>query len=178
MASDYGRNFGFRRSDESSRVSEGRFRTPATGPPLLLGTCVEIDPAEEGYLKEGAAGALPRTGICGLLLQEESHISSIYDQQVQDSFNLGVAKLNTLSVVTNGAGTKVWFKNTPAQNRLDGRAIPAVSIFDPAGLAVGVRLRWDGTKWAALGANAAEQAHMEVTFWNPASGLLEATLLK
>lgn len=178
MASDYGLNFGFRRSDESLRVSEGRVRTPATGAPLLLGTCVEIDPANAGYLRQAAAGAAPRTGICGLLVQEESHIDSIYDAQVKDSFDLGVAKLNTLSVITNGPGTKVWFKNTPAQNRLDGRTIAPVTIFVVAGIAVGVRLRWNGTQWEALGANPAEQAHLEVTFWNPDSGLLEATCLK
>ena len=38
MASDYGLHFGFRRSDETLRVSEGRFRTPVTGTALLIGS--------------------------------------------------------------------------------------------------------------------------------------------
>jgi hypothetical protein len=176
MASDYGLNFGFRRSDESLRVSEGRVRTPADGDPLLLGTCVEIDPENPGYLRAAAANAKPRTGICGLLVQEEVWDRSIYDTVILDSFSLGVAYKNRLSVITNGPGSKVWFKNTPAQQRADGRDVPPVTIFATAGIEVGAKLGWDGTRWAVTADEA--NAHMEVTFWNADQAFLEATLLK
>ncbi len=109
MASEYGLNFGFRRSDESVRVSEGRFKTPATGAALLIGTAVQIDPANEGYLKPCAANAALVPGVAGILVQEEAHFGSIYGQDVSlyDSFNLGTAKLNQLSVVSTGRRMKV-----------------------------------------------------------------------
>lgn len=176
MASDYGLNFGFRRSDESYRVSEGRVRTPKTGPALLIGTAVEIDPNNPTYLRAAAANAKPRTGICGLLVQEEIWDRSFYEQSVIDSFYLGVAKLNRLSVITNGPGVKVWFRNTVAQTRADGRVIPAVSVINTTGLAVGSQLGWDGTVWTATSATVTA-AHMEVTFFDSVRGLTEATLL-
>lgn len=176
MASDYGLNFGFRRSDESSRVSEGRQRTPV-GSALVLGTCVEIDPANEGFLRQGAASAPPRTGICGLLLQELDWDVSIYDGEVIDSFAKGVAKPNRLSVITNGAGTKVWFRNTAGATRADGRVIPARTLVDFTGLVLGSSLLWNGTAWADAGATPAV-AHMEVTEIDVAGEYLEATLLK
>jgi len=176
MASDYGLHFGFRRSDESYRVAEGRFRTPATGNALLIGTCVEIDPANPGFVRVAAANAAARTGVCGVLLQEEFDVS-IFSVGEVDSFMRGVAKRNRLSVITNGAGTKVWFKNVDATNRADGRATNAVSIVDfTGGIAVGDQLGWNGTKWAKAATPAA--AHMEVTEVDSAKGYLEAVFLK
>lgn len=181
MASDYGLNFGFRRSDESMRIAEGRVKTPAAGAPLLLGTAVELDPANEGFLRVAAADAVPRPGICGLLVQEEVWDRSLYGQQELDSFSLGVAKRNRLSVITNGDGTKVWFRNTPAQSRADGRQIDAVTMVTGiATVTVGTRLGWDGTFWAAVSgaAGAPTNAFMEVTFVRPDDSFLEATLLR
>lgn len=146
MASDYGLNFGFRRSDESLRLSEGRFKTPV-GSTLKLGTAVEIDPASAGYLKQSAANAVPVPGKSGLLLQEENHLRNTYDTWGYDSFDMGIAQADKLSVITSGAGVKVWFKNTAGETRADGRVISAVTMFTAAGLAVGERLGWDGTKW-------------------------------
>jgi hypothetical protein len=123
--SDYGLNFGFLRSDESSRSgAEGRFKTPV-GSALLLGTMVEIDPATPGYLKQSAINAAVVTGYAGLLLQELEWDRSIYESEadVIDSFMKGVAKPNKLAVITSGAGTKVWFKNTAGVTRADGREI-------------------------------------------------------
>jgi hypothetical protein len=154
----------------------GRVKTPVDGDPLLLGTCVEIDPNTPGYLRVAAAGALPRTGICGLLVQEEIWDRSIYETVVMDSFSHGVAYKNRLSVVTNGPGAKVWFQNTPGQDRADGRSIPAVSMFASASVAVGAKLGWNGTLWAVTAT--AEAAHMEVTFFDANKALVEATLLK
>lgn len=177
MASDYGLNFGFRRSDESSRVSEGRFRTPAgEAGIMLLGTCVEIDPENEGFLRQGASGAEARTGICGLLVQEEVMFRSVYENEKVDSFQLNRSKPNKLSVITNGPGTKVWFQNTPQQDRADGRVVPAVTIVDLTDVSVGTGLAWNGTRWVAAGEGL--PAHMEVTEVNEDAGYCEATLLR
>lgn len=184
MASDYGLNFGFRRSDESYRIAEGRFRTP-TGEDgiMLLGTCVEIDPTEdktaqgEGILRQAAADAEARPGICGLLVQEEIMIRSLYEHDQVDSFQINQSKANTQSVITNGAGVKVWFQNTAQQNRADGRVVAAVDIVDVTGLSVGDQLGWDGSQWAAVDGAAINNAFMEVTEVDEANGYVEATLL-
>ena len=148
MASDYGLNFGFRRSDESMATREGRFKTPATGNPLLIGTAVEIDPANPGYLKQCAASAAAVTGLRGILVQEESHISGIFDTGLlgHDSLDLGLAKKDQLSVMWAGVGTKVWFRNTGAYAR-GTRSKGAVSIAVLAGVVVGDSLGWNGTAW-------------------------------
>lgn len=148
MASDYGLNFGFRRSDESMATREGRFKTPATGTALLIGTAVQIDPATPGYMKPCAANAAAVSGLSGILVQEESHIYDIFSQPTgHDSYDLGVAKLDQLSVIWAGIGTKVWFRNTAAYAR-GTRAKAATHMVLMTGLAVGDRLGWDGTRWA------------------------------
>lgn len=149
MASDYGLNFGFRRSDESLLRREGRFKTPADGDALLLGSAVEIDPAEPGYLKQSAANAVAVVGLRGLLVQEDSHIGDIFSNSPDrghDSYDLGYAKLDTLAIMVAGPGAKVWFRNSAAYSR-GGRTRDAVTILAGSGLAVGDRLGWDGSKW-------------------------------
>ena len=149
MASDYGLNFGFRRSDESMATREGRFKTPDTGAALLIGSAVEIDPAKPGYLKQSADAAVAVSGLRGLLVQEENHIGSIFSASPfngHDSLDLGAAKLDQLSVMWAGIGTKVWFRNTAAYSR-NGRTKAAVNIVDLTGVVVGDSLGWNGTKW-------------------------------
>jgi hypothetical protein len=173
--SDYGLNFGFLRSDESSRsAAEGRFKTPV-GSAYLLGTMVEIDPANPGYLKQSAADAEVVTGYCGLLLQELDFDRSIYESgpDALDSFQKGIAKPNRLAVITSGAGTKVWFKNTAQINRADGRVVAARTIATVTGLAVGDEFGWDGAKWAET----ATAKVMKVTAVNEPKQLVEAVLL-
>lgn len=178
MASDYGLNFGFRRSDETMRVAEGRFRTPA-GSSLVMGTCVEVDPAEPGYMRQGAANAAPRTGICGLLLQELDWDFSIYETSIVDSYDKGVARPGRLSVITNGSGVKVWFRNTAQINRADGRVIPARTLVDfTGGIDLGDQLGWNGTAWAVVDGATVTEAHMEVVDVDNDGEYLEATLLK
>ena len=179
MASDYGLNFGFRRSDESLRVSAGRYRTPAGEDGILqIGTCVEIDPDNPGYLRVPTTNAVARTGICGMLLQEEIMFRSIYEHEYVDSFQLGLTKPNTLSVVTNGAGAKVWFRNTPQVERADGRVVPAVTIVAGIGdLSVGDQLGWNGTAWALVTGGLTE-AHFEVTEVDADASYIEAVCLK
>ena len=150
MASDYGLNFGFRRSDESMATREGRFKTPATGDPLLIGIAVELDAANPGFLKVCAANAAPVSGLRGLLVQEESHLGGVFAASPllgHDSIDLGLAKKDQLSVMWAGVGTKVWFKNTPAYNR-GTRSRDAVQMVDLTGVAVGDSLGWNGTRWA------------------------------
>lgn len=157
MASDYGLNFGFRRSDESMATREGRFKTPATGTPLRMGSAVELDPANPGYLKQCAAGATAVSGLRGLLVQEESHLGSVFDAAPylgHDSFDLGTAKLDQLSVMWAGVGTKVWFRNTDAYNR-GTRSRGAVEMVTEAGLAIGDQVGWDGSKWVESTGDAA-----------------------
>lgn len=178
MASEYGLNFGFRRSDESYRSSEGRFRTPVGGAPLLIGTAVQIDPAAPGFVKVCDANAPMVPGVAGILVQEEQHIGSIYSQDVYtlDSFQYGIAKKNTLSVITTGAGTKVWFRNTNGQTRADGRVINAVTICNITGAALGDTLGWDGAKWVKT--TTASAAWMTITSINTATNYVEGVFLK
>lgn len=145
MASDYGLNFGFRRSDESNATREGRLKTPV-GSALLLGTAVEVNPASAGYLKQSAADAAPKTGKSGILVQEENHIPGLFDVPGHDSLDLGTAKADKLSIIWSGQGTKVWLKNTDAYSR-GGRTKDAVTVVDLTGVAVGDSLGWDGSKW-------------------------------
>jgi hypothetical protein len=176
MASSYGLNFGFRRSDETVRVAEGRFKTPASGPALLIGTAVQIDSATPGYVKACSAQAPLVPGFSGLLLQEEIMFRSIYEQQVVDVYALGVAKLNRLSVITSGAGTKVWLQNTASSTRADGRVIPAVNIWVTTGVGVGDYLGWNGTAWAKT--TVAAEQWMVVTYLDAANGKCEAVMVK
>lgn len=178
MASDYGLNFGFRRSDESVRVSEGRFKTPVAGSALLIGTAVQIDPATPGYLKTCAASAPIVPGVAGLLVQEEAHWGSIYGQAIDtyDSTNLGIAKKNQLSVINTGAGVKVWFKNTTGQTRADGRVTSSVTMATTTGVALGDSMGWDGTKWIKV--TDLTTAWMTVTAINAAGGYFEGVLVK
>lgn len=176
--SDYGLNFGFLRSDESSRSgAEGRFKTPV-GSSLLLGTMVEIDPASAGYLKQSASNAVVITGYAGLLLQELDFDRSIYESgpDALDSFQKGVAKANRLAVITSGAGTKVWFKNTAGVTRADGRVIASRTMATLTSVVVGDVLGWDGSKWVEV-AGGVTNAVMKVTDINATAGRVECVLL-
>lgn len=174
MASDYGRNFGFRRSDEQGRNSEGRFKTPVASA-LKIGTAVEIDPASAGYLKQSAANAIPVPGKSGLLVQEENFIRGTYESVGYDSYNNGVALPDKLSVITYGTGVKVWYLNTAGETRADGRVISAVTMFTASGLAVGERLGWDGSKWVESDGTTIPHWFV-VTSVNVSGGYVEAVL--
>ncbi len=176
--SDYGLNFGFRRSDESSRsAAEGRYRTPV-GSALALGTMVQIDADNPGFLEQAPANTALQTGFSGLLLQELDFERSVYESEMGlvDSYMKGVAKANRLAVITSGAGTKVWYKNTPQINRADGRVVPARTMATITGLTVGAQLGWNGTTWVATDATTTEAA-MKVTTVDTSKGYFEAVLL-
>lgn len=176
--SDYGLNFGFLRSDESSRsAAEGRFKTPV-GSSLRLGTMVEVDPASPGYLKASAINAELVTGFSGLLLQELEWDRSVYESEASlvDSYMKGVAKANRLAVITSGPGTKVWFKNTAGVTRADGRVISAVTMATLTGVAVGDKLGWDGTKFIEVNGTTVTNVIFTVTAVDTAKGLVEAVM--
>lgn len=178
MASDYGLNFGFRRSDETMAIREGRFKTPV-GSALRIGTAVEIDPTNPGYLRQCAANRPLVPGVSGLLVQEESHIGSIFDaapNMGHDSYDLGIAKPDQLSVIWGGAGTKVWFQNTAAYAR-GNRSRAAVQMLDPTGLTVGDSLGWDGDTWVEADGTTIP-AWLTVTAINTSNGYAEAVLTR
>ena len=187
MASNYGRNFGFRRSDESMAIREGRLRTPASGT-FRLGMLVAIDPSAAGYLKAAAANQVGLGGTVGLLVQEEQFIGSIYGQGVEhyDSNNLGLAKNNTLSVIWAGPGTKVWFQNTAAETRADGRVLSAVTMWTTTGAVIGSYLTWDGTKYVvddpdgggAVVAASESNSMLRITAVDTVAGYCEAVLIR
>lgn len=174
MASTYGDNFGFRRSDESMAVREGRFKTPASGDPLRIGTAVEIDPDEPGYMKASAAATDPQVGFHGLLVQEEDHISELRDVPGRTSDDYGFAKRDKYSIIWSGRGTKVWFKNTPEKVGFDGYTHDAVDMGTFTGVEVGDLLTWNGTKWVAT---ASANAWMKVTAVSDAADYVEAVLI-
>lgn len=150
MASDYGLNFGFRRSAETMARQVGRYKTPAgAAGALQIGTAVKIDAAEAGYLVACEDGDPLIPGFSGLLVQEDEHIDfgSGYTPSSIDSFDLGVTAPNRLSAFWFGAGVTVWMKNSPEITRVDGRVIPAVTMFDPTSVEVGGYLGWNGTAW-------------------------------
>jgi hypothetical protein len=175
MASTYGYNFGFRRSDESYRSSEGRFRTPATGAPLLIGTAVKIDPAKPGYLTPAAANDPIVPGVCGILLQEEQPFNNVFELPVTDTHDLGLAKRDTLSVITTGAAVKVWYKNSAADARRPEVTYPAVTMSDLTGVALGDKLGWDGTKFVKVAATSSA-IWFTVTAVNTDTGYFEGVL--
>lgn len=159
MASDYGLNFGFRRSDETMRSgNEGRQKVPAAGT-FHQGDLVELDPANPGFIKMSAAGAPIEPGFRGLLIQEEGWDASIYEAAPGDSFTRGLVRNGRLCSIWTGAGLKIWLKNTAAQTRADGRAIEAREVITETGLAIGDLVEWDGAKFVeATGADDAAKA--------------------
>ena len=176
MASDYGLNFGFRRSDESMAVREGRLKTPVAGT-FRIGSLVMFDPASVGYLKVATSGAVGEGATVGLLVQEEIWDRSIYETSHLDSFGLGLAYNNRPSVIVAGAGTKVWFANTAGSTRADGRVIAAVTMVDlttgtPAVLDY---LTWDGTKYVK---GVAADSMLRITAINASAGTCEAVLTR
>lgn len=183
MASNYGLNFGFRRSDESMAIREGRLRVPVAGT-FRQGSLVAMDTANAGFLKAATAGQIGYGGTVGLLVQEDAHLPSVYDAEHFDSFSTryGVAKNNTLAILWAGAGTKVWFRNTAAETRADGRVIAAVTMADLTGVVIGDYLKWDGTKYAKSAAvdDAARLAEsmLRVTAVDVAAGYVEAVLVR
>jgi hypothetical protein len=179
MASDYGLNFGFRRSDESLSTREGRQTVPATGT-FYQGQAVAVDPAAPGYLKEAATDQVPSPGFVGVLVQEEAHFRGIYDLQWSDSDTLGKVVNSKMAIIWGGAGVKIWLKNTAATTKPDGVVIAAKTIVSGTGATwpvVGDYLAWDATAHAWKKGTAATGLARVTSASNEAGGYVEATLV-
>ena len=168
---------------------EGRFKTPTTGSRLLIGTAIEIDFANPGYLKQGGAGARPVPGVSGILIYEDQFLvngpmGSINSPLRVDSSQLAFAQLGRYAVLTTGAGCKFWFKNVASRTTPDGFPFPAISPvagLGSGGVALGDYLGWNGSQWATVGAAgsaAPDTAFFQVVTLNDSAASLEATLLK
>lgn len=170
-------------------IREGRLKVPATGT-FRQGSLITFDPANLGagtqpsLIKAAADGQIGEGGTVGLLVQEDSHISSVFGAEYIDTFSsrYGVAKNGVLTTLWCGAGTKVWFRNTAAQTRSDGRVIAAVNMVDFTDVVALGYLTWTGTVYAgktgAAAAATAANSMFRVTALDAAAGYLEATLIR
>lgn len=122
----YTRNFGMRGFENVVRTA--RFRVPKTadatgagqeGGLFLIGTAVQIDPADPGFLKRPDANQEPDPS-CGIVVYE--HIqrmgSDPYTTTAQD---FEVVPAGQYAQVMRGPGVKVWFKNTDEAVSYDGK---------------------------------------------------------
>ncbi len=180
MASDYGFNFGFRRSDESMRTgTEGRQRVPAfannAATTFKQGDLVTLDPANPGYIMKAPANAPVRPGFTGLLIQEDAWDIPINGNQVVETVDLDVVHNEALCAIWTGAGLKIWLRNTPAKTARGQRPRPAITKVTVAGLAIGDFLAWDGAKYIETATEA--QAVAQVTLTNGVD-YVEAVVLK
>jgi hypothetical protein len=140
---------------------------------------VAFDPASPGFLTAAADGQVGDGGTVGLLVQEEVWWRSIYgpDAQHLDSFFLGEAKNNCQSVITAGPGTKVWYQNTGAQTRADGRVIAAVTPVDLTDVGILDFLKWDESAAQYIKGASAADSMLQVTEVNVTTGYVEAVLV-
>lgn len=178
MASTYGPNFGFRRSDESmASGTEGRQRVPATGT-YKIGELVELDPAAPGFIKRSAADAPIEPGFRGLLIQEDQWDVGVHENQVLMTQDHDRVINGNLCAIWTGAGLKIWLRNTPERAAGGGRARvrPARTIVagDLTAIAVGDFLGWNGTAFAKVASKALAVARVTL---RSGTDYLEATLL-
>jgi hypothetical protein len=173
----YGKQFGWRVSDESKRSSMGRVKSPTIGTPIIMGQVVELDPVSPGYLKVGGSGVKPLTGYCGLFLQDEQMFPDIWSSYWQDSYSIAVGKLNKLSVIANGAGSHVWYKNISGPTtRADGRVLPDFTMFDSTDLDIGHGFGWDGSKFVNVTDPTDSASFGTVVYLDPVAEYVEVML--
>lgn len=152
MASNYGPNFGFRRSDESMRSgTEGRQRVPATGT-YKIGEIVELDAAAPGFVKRSAADAPIEPGFRGLLIQEDNWDAGVHDNQVFMTSDLDIVRNGNLCAIWTGAGLKIWLRNTAARAAGAGRRAVAgrTIVAGTFPTTIGQYLGWNGTAYAVV----------------------------
>lgn len=167
----YGRNFGMRSFENI--VRDGRFRVPATGTPLKIGSPVQLDTANPGRVKLAGAAAAPGPN-CGIVVFEHIQnksdaLTTSYDAPY-DQVPLGV-----YAQMVHGPGAKVWFRNTDVKTLYDGRQRTAFDFVtgDLATLEIGAGLTptADG-RWVESAD--ATTAWLTVEQVNPDTGLVEA----
>lgn len=166
----YGRNFGMRSFENI--VRDGRFRVPASGDPLRIGSPVMLDADTPGYLELATAGMAPSAN-CGILVYE--HIQNKSDALVTNHDDpYDKVPLGVYAQMIHGPGAKVWFKNTAQKTLYDGRSRAAVTMVTTAlaDLAPGDGLSPVGT--AGQWAEDATAPWLIVEQVNAATGLVEA----
>lgn len=122
----YTRNFGVR--DFTNIVRNGRFKTPASfaagegtvNGEALIGTAVQLDPANPGTLKRPAANQEPDAS-CGIVVYEHIQWKGT-DPALTASVDFETAPPNSYVQIVRGPGTKVWFNNTSDKELYDGRS--------------------------------------------------------
>lgn len=143
---NYGLNFGFRRSGGDSATREGKYKVPADLLDLRQGEVVEIDTTKPGFIKRAASNVALREGWSGLVIQEEGWLESYFAAPQRTTHDMGFVRPGLRCAIWTGKGLLIWLKNTPAVTRA-GRAIPARTVV-ATGLVVGDNVVWDGTKFA------------------------------
>lgn len=115
----YTRNFGFRSFENI--VRDGRNKTPATGTPFLIGTAVQVDPANPGTLARPSAASAP-TALSGIVLYEHIQYQGVDPfMTTSQDYPFTVVPLGRFAQMIRGNGVKVWFKNTADKPLYDGR---------------------------------------------------------
>lgn len=150
----FGNSFGFRRSNEHLFSGPESARIPL-GSTLLQGDLVTIDPASgalvgQVYLKKASANAPVVPGITGLLVQYEEFITSdeIVRASILNTRDLSRTRAGQLALIVTGAGIKFWLKNLSAVTATGYKAYSAETRVTLTGLAIGDKLKWDGTVYA------------------------------
>jgi hypothetical protein len=158
------RNFGMRRF--TNLVREGRFRAPASGTELKLGTLVQIDASDPDRIEQADATNVAIGGsgnaaaqLCGILWYE--HDSQTFNSPPFGGAagglpqDLDTAPNGRMVQVLHGPGTKVWLRNTadsttePGLNYANARA--AVTMVNSIGtVSVDDLLGWDPTGYWAV----------------------------
>lgn len=169
------RNFGIRRF--TNLVREGRFRAPASGTELRLGTLVEIDSTDTDRIRQASAVAVSAGGntaveLCGLLWYE--HDSQTYEGVAAGTLmqDFDTAPNGRMVQVLHGKGAKVTFRNTadsttePGLNYSNTRA--AVTMVTGLGgatptIEVGNLLGWNNTSKAFEATSTVAEAVLRVT---------------
>jgi hypothetical protein len=160
-------------------VREGRFRAPASGTALVLGTLVQIDGSDTDRIEQATAAAGVgvggsgdvRTDLCGILWYE--HDSQTFNSPPFGGAagllpqDLDTAPNNRMVQVLHGAGTKVWLRNTAANTTEPGLNYDsdrdAVTMVDSiSGVTVGELLGWNPSGYWEVTTDASE-AFLRVT---------------
>lgn len=190
MSSNYGPHFGVRRLSPDA-VREARLKTPVSGDKMLLGTAVEQDFSDAGFMKQADDGATLRPGTSGLLIWEDQFFQvgafgTIDAGQRRDTSELAYANKGKYAQMVSEAGAKFWFKNTAERTTADGEVTydaiePVLNLGDGTTWALGDWIGWDGTQWEQVGAAddpQPDEAWFQVTALNDDASYLEATMLR
>jgi len=187
------RNFGFRRF--TNLVREGRFRAPASGTALKLGTAVEIDASDTDRVRQAtSATGMGGSGVAGQLIGVlwYEHDSQTYNDPRfgaaagQSPVDMDWAPNARMVQVLHGAGAKVWFRNTEADTTEPGLNYPSdraeVIMVEDLGhhgtsdLAVDDLLGWDDSN-GLWGRTSITYAVLRVTSVDNTAGVCDAEFL-